>query len=162
MEIRLLSLVVAAKESCIAWTFGKHSHASVKKITLTKVGRKTMQIGHLTGSKVSQLQHRQQLRFALVIRDNSVSLEDLCVLWRKQRKNWTTCGVSKTSKDGKWASNNSTWKWLTFWRLDQQRLDSTKAAMFPGCTQKGEITCHGKQYCLHSDMVITGSGWQLW
>ena len=80
---------------------------SKKKITLTKVGRKTMQIGHLTGSKVSQLQHRQQLRFALVIRDNSVSLEDLCVLWRKQRKNWTTCGVSKTSKDGKWASNNS-------------------------------------------------------
>lgn len=51
-----------------------------RKETLTKVGRKTMQIGHLAGSEVSQLQHRQQLRFTLAIREIIVSVENLSVL----------------------------------------------------------------------------------
>ena len=105
---------------------------SKKKITLTKVGRKPMQIGHLAGCKVPQLQHRQQLGFALVIRGISVPLEDLCVLWRKQRKKWTIWDVSKTDKNGRWARKNS-WKWLAFWRIDH--INPTKAAVFSGCNQ---------------------------
>ena len=62
---------------------------SLYKCKLTEFRRKSMQICHLPGSKVPQLQHRQQFRFVFIIREISVAAEDLGVLWRERREIWT-------------------------------------------------------------------------